>query len=110
MTEAVVPAKTEDKGATDRRLVVAGAVIVVLGGIIVGLVQLIRHSPCFGHADGPEPLVKVAQESARMAPPRVSLVEPPGSDEADQAPDNGHVDTLPRVVPPTRTKRGPTPA
>jgi len=49
MTEAAVPAKTEDRSATDRRLVVAGAVIVVMGAVIVGLVQLIRHSPCYGH-------------------------------------------------------------
>ena len=101
------------KPGLDRNLVIAGVAIVLMGGVIVGLVRVIRSSPCFQHKDGPEPLIDVAKASAEVAgklhlaertlpEPTIPLVATVPSDEAPQVPDNGHVDTLPRVVPPTR--------
>jgi hypothetical protein len=105
-TTSAVPAKPEEKkgGVPPIQLAAAG-LIVLMAGVIYGLVRTIRNSPCYQHADGEPPLVKVAEESAKLhltdrplPTPTIPLVEVP-SDEAVQAPQNGHVDTLPRTAP-----------
>lgn len=108
---ASVPPKGEAK-SPDRVQIIGAGLILLMAGVIVGLVRVIRTSPCFQHTDGEPPLVQVAEESARLhladrplPTPTIPLVDVPtiGSDEADQ---NGHVDTLPRTAPSGR-KRSP---
>ena len=112
MPETSATPTPEKKDGPDRTQLLMLAGLVVMGGIIVGLVRVIRSSPCFKHTDGEPPLVEVAKQSAKMR-----LVEHPlpatditpdiaarmGSDEADQAPenpdDNGHVNLGPAVTP-----------
>ena len=108
---SATPAKVEAK-SPDRVQIIGAGLIILMAGVIVGLVRVIRSSPCYQHTGGEPPLVKVAEESARLhladrplPTPTIPLVDVPdlGSDEADQ---NGHVDTLPRTAPSGR-KRSP---
>ena len=77
-----------------------------MAGIIYGLVRTIRNSPCYQHTDGEPPLVKVAEESAKLRvadrplpTPVIPLVDVPRETSEAAGEENGHVDTLPRTAP-----------
>jgi hypothetical protein len=108
----------EAKKGPDRLQLIGAGLIIAMAGIIYGLVRTIRNSPCYQHTDGEPPLVKVAEESAKLhladrplPTPTIPLVDVPretlGSDEAPQAPENGHVDTMPRTAPNGRKRKQP---
>ena len=105
-TTSTPPPVPEAHKGPDRLQLIGAGLIIAMAGIIYGLVRTIRNSPCYQHTDGEPPLVKVAEESAKLhladrplPTPTIPLVPTVGSDEAPQAPENGHVDTMPRTAP-----------